>query len=135
MIHRARCDILKTSYGTIFLDSGGVLRGLWGLSTPPPWVKSLDFMGFQAPTGAEPPFEKNKSLSSPWTNAWMPPLSVLILNGRPNWSRRNLNCTQLKPTKKQNSSIILSNTNTPCMTSSHVPVSIYVPRRMQMQEW
>ncbi len=60
MIHRARCGILKTSYGTIILDSEAYSGGYEGLAPPPTWVKSLDFMGFQAPTGAEPPLKRIK---------------------------------------------------------------------------
>ena len=38
---------------------------LWGLSPPPEPVKSIDFRGFQASTGAEPQPGKRKKFKPP----------------------------------------------------------------------
>ena len=38
----------------------GVFRGGYGAKPPPGPVKSMDFRGFQAPTGAEPPWKEKK---------------------------------------------------------------------------
>ena len=43
----------------LILDRGELGGGLLGLSPPGP-VKSIDFRGFHAPTGAEPPPGKKK---------------------------------------------------------------------------
>ena len=50
MIHRARCDILKTSYGTIILDSAAYSGGYEGLA-PPPMSEIFGFYGFSGPDG------------------------------------------------------------------------------------
>ena len=47
----------------------GVRGGrVWGLSPSPGSIKSIDFRGFQNPTGAEPPWIEKK-ISPPWTNS------------------------------------------------------------------